>query len=299
MQFQFKIGPAKIAIEAKYFPKDWSRDYRRPYYRPFEVNDPDTSDLAVRIRHDPPPSREGVALIAELHSNWQLFRGEGRYRLDIFQQTKIQTRAVVLLNQRMNRADFHVPHPLDWRLPGLMEPFVQWWFTNWLARQKKGFILHGAAFSLENQTFIFFGPSGAGKTTIARWCRDEGGAHVLSDERIVVWREGERWQVSGTPWTGELHAASSGTAEVTCLAALVKGDVNQWSPASSGKFFSLLTSEAFLPIWDRERMENLTRGILQLMENASCGNLVFRNDAGIVSYLKSLSYSAKNSRTYA
>ena len=261
MILQFRIGPAKIKCETEDLPKDWSNSFRSPLYRSFEVDDENAPDLSIQLHRTSSPSMAAAAPIAELPSSWRLFPFKNGYRLEILEQVRSQSKAVVLMNQVMSRADVYgiystsPAHPPHWFLASLMVPFVQWWLTNWLAGQKKGVILHAAALLMEDQTFVFLGPSGAGKTTLARWCRDEGGAHVLSDERIILWHNGRSWQVTGTPWHGELRVASERTAPVTHLATLVKGDTNQWTPVSPTQFLPLLISEAFLPIWNKEKME--------------------------------------------
>jgi hypothetical protein len=66
----------------------------------------------------------------------------------------------------------------------------------------RGFLLHAASAIRAGRAFIFAGPSGAGKTTIARLAPAD--ATLLSDEVSYVRKSGPDFSASGTPFTGEL-----------------------------------------------------------------------------------------------
>lgn len=69
-----------------------------------------------------------------------------------------------------------------------------------LPRQGRGLLLHGAGVSFQGQGLVFSGPSGAGKTTIARLA--DRFAEVLTDEHpIIVW-EGQQASLVSTPFWG-------------------------------------------------------------------------------------------------
>ena len=81
-----------------------------------------------------------------------------------------------------------------------------------------GFLQHAASVVRGGRAFLFTGPSGAGKTTIARLAPPD--ATLLSDEISYVRRIGDRYVAFGTPFAGELGKA--GEPECAPLAAIYR-----------------------------------------------------------------------------
>lgn len=94
-----------------------------------------------------------------------------------------------------------------------------------LARQG-GFLLHAASAIRNGRAFLFFGRSGAGKTTIIRSAPAD--ATLLTDEVSYVRREGQGYWAHGTPFTGELAKLGENvSAPVAGLYHLVQGRKNE------------------------------------------------------------------------
>lgn len=94
-----------------------------------------------------------------------------------------------------------------------------------LARQG-GFLLHAASAIRNDKAFLFFGRSGAGKTTIIRSAPRD--ATLLTDEVSYVRREGERYWAHGTPFTGELAKLGENVcAPIAALYHLVQAPRNE------------------------------------------------------------------------
>ena len=70
-----------------------------------------------------------------------------------------------------------------------------------LLSRERGFLLHASSVVRNGRAFLFTGPSGAGKTTIARLAPPD--AVVLSDEISYVRQVGGRYMAYGTPFAGE------------------------------------------------------------------------------------------------
>ena len=70
-----------------------------------------------------------------------------------------------------------------------------------LLSRERGFLLHASSVVRNGRAFLFTGPSGAGKTTIARLAPADG--VVLSDEISYVRQVGGRYLAYGTPFAGE------------------------------------------------------------------------------------------------
>jgi hypothetical protein len=77
-----------------------------------------------------------------------------------------------------------------------------------LLSTRGGFLLHAASVVRAARAMLFVGPSGAGKTTMARLAPDD--AILLTDEISYVRNVGGQYVAFGTPFSGEL--ARSGEA---------------------------------------------------------------------------------------
>lgn len=64
-----------------------------------------------------------------------------------------------------------------------------------------GLILHSAVAVRDGIGWVFSGRSGAGKSTLAEQCH-RAGWQILNDDRVMVFKRGGQWRVSGTPWHG-------------------------------------------------------------------------------------------------
>jgi len=71
-----------------------------------------------------------------------------------------------------------------------------------LLSRARGFLLHASSVVRNGKAYLFTGPSGMGKTTIARLAPAD--AVVLTDEISYVRRVGDRYMAYGTPFAGEL-----------------------------------------------------------------------------------------------
>lgn len=89
-------------------------------------------------------------------------------------------------------------------------------------------LLHGCAVEFEeNKAILFIGPSGAGKTTVSMYCR-QNGLQVLSDETVMIWFDRGKFMAQGTPWHGSegWDIGRSNVCELRAAYCLVKSRVD-------------------------------------------------------------------------
>ena len=288
MRLRLRIGPATLDALADCLPEDVGR----PNYVPFlcDATPASRPDVTLRIRMDAPPARGDAHLIHELPRNWALYSQGGGYRLEVMEQITFQPRQIVLLRRELNDGDVYtVPDPLmpeeAWSLASLMSPFVQWWLAAWLAIRRAGLVVHASAVSMNGAGLAFVGPSGAGKTTMARWCQARAGAVVLNDERIILSRGAAGFEVSGTPWHGEWAELSAGTAPLAALCVLQKAEANCFERLSPASTIARVVPESFLPIWSIDAMHGLLETAERAAREVPSGELRFANDWAITDYL--------------
>jgi hypothetical protein len=109
-------------------------------------------------------------------------------------------------------------------------------FAAYRAFEAGGAMLHSSCAVKDGRAHLFFGRSGAGKTTLARLCAGDGLTVLSDDMNVVTSREG-RLHVECLPFAGELcsrRPAEEQPREAYPLAALyriVKGTPGGFSPA--------------------------------------------------------------------
>lgn len=139
-----------------------------------------------------------------------------------------------------------------------------------------GVLLHSAGVADEEGAWIFFGHSGAGKTTISRLSRERG-RRVLSDDINALHRDGERILVSKMPFAGDLGRTPGGfePQPLRGIYRLEKGDDNRVSPLPAGRAVAALLSCAPFVNQDPHRADQLTSRLERLVSERPVGTLAF------------------------
>ena len=135
--------------------------------------------------------------------------------------------------------------------------------TLFLARQG-GFLLHAASAIRDHRAFLFFGRSGAGKTTIARLAPSD--AALLTDEISYVRRQQSGYFAHGTPFTGELGKSGENiSAPIAGLYYLVQAPRNNRTLMNP-----------------TEAVRALLESVLFFAEDPELVNLVFQSACDVV-----------------
>lgn len=143
----------------------------------------------------------------------------------------------------------------------------------------EGLIMHAAAVQFGGSALVLAGPSGAGKTTIARICAAAGRA-VLSDDRVVIRRSPAGWLVYGTPWPGEGRYAENRGLPLAAVIFLVKGGENLVAPLPPSSLARRLTPLASIPWFDPDARGRCLDLLASLAGAVPVHELVFSADAG-------------------
>ncbi len=80
-----------------------------------------------------------------------------------------------------------------------------------------GLLFHAAGIVHRHRGYALFGVSGSGKTTAARLSAPDA---VLNDDLLLLWPDGERWQIWATPFGKSRRAAGCDGEGVTLYALL-------------------------------------------------------------------------------
>ncbi len=228
---------------------------------------------------------------------WKLFDGSDGLVLESLHTQTHQPRARArVANDYRQLQAWVLPElmggQVGWCPMYLFNPIVEVCFLSVLARGG-GLLLHGAGLAHQQQGLIFTGPSGAGKSTIAQYFADQT-ATVLSDERVILRKDGDTCTLYGTPWVGSGEYAANASTTLTALLAIRHGaDRHELAPLHPAKAISLLMQQAFLPRWDRDAMECTLDTLVAMTEVVPCISLAALKQPDVVDavqrYLANLS----------
>jgi hypothetical protein len=133
---------------------------------------------------------------------------------------------------------------------------------------------------------LFAGQSGAGKTTTARLYQRYSHAQILSDDRVIVRRENDRFFIHGTPWHGEADLALNSSAPLRAILLPEAGGRNELLRLDGADAVARLVARSFLPFHDRSSIERTSQIVSQLVSSVPCYRFPFVPDQSAVAFLR-------------
>ena len=139
-----------------------------------------------------------------------------------------------------------------------------------------GALLHSAGVVYEDQAHLFFGPSGAGKTTLSRLARGSG-LRVLSDDLNAFWMDHGRAVVQQVPFAGELGQGPviRDSFPLRSLSLLHKGPHLNYLPMGRARSLAATFASAPFVNADPFRCESLESNLLANLMTTQIGRLTF------------------------
>jgi hypothetical protein len=166
-------------------------------------------------------------------------------------------------------------------------PFLEVLTINLLAGGK-GSLLHACCINDNGSGYLFLGQSGAGKSTMANLWNEEKGITILSDDRVLVSMTGQGLTAYGTPWHGTEKYAVNASVPVKKIFFISHSDKNSALEVNGITSVSELVRNAFLPFWDRDRMQYSTEFLIQLSQNARLFRLGVHPDRKIIDLIRNI-----------
>lgn len=156
-----------------------------------------------------------------------------------------------------------------------------------LLARGRGVELHGFGMvDSRGEGHLFLGPSGAGKTTMARLWEHAEGVEILNDDRIVVRQVGGRLWIYGTPWHGEGRLASPARAPLTRIYFLRHGMSNLLVPLKNAEAVGRLFSYSFPAFYSPTALDFALSFLETVVQVVPCYELRFLPDPTAVEFLR-------------
>lgn len=149
-----------------------------------------------------------------------------------------------------------------------------------------GIILHSAGALSGKYGYIFCGKSGSGKTTLSNLLKRSGKYILITDESVIVRKQGSKFIIYGSPWKGSgdnIYSCQKGILE--CIYFIFHGKCNKHIPAKKRFVISNLIKQAFPYFWDKELMKKSLSLITSIANEIDCNILYFIPDNTAVDYI--------------
>ena len=157
-----------------------------------------------------------------------------------------------------------------------------------LAVERHALLVHASGVRLRDKTLVCFGPSGVGKTTVARSVPPGG---VLSDECVLLTSDGSGAAYAhGTPFCGELTSCAPLAGEVVALLRLQHASSDSLTPLSEAAAARALLSSTIFFCQDPGLVDQLLSTALAIGRGRTY-QLGFRRETHVPTFVESMFFS--------
>lgn len=160
---------------------------------------------------------------------------------------------------------------------GAVENYLRWVAAD-LVLDRGSFILHASGLERDGRAYVFFGPSGAGKTTVVQL---SPGLRVLSDDLVLLTRRDGAFEAACTPFSGSLAqvAKERGSFPVARVLHLRKALEDRTEPLSAARGAGALLAACPFVGHGERRFGTLFPLVEELAREPGVAELYFRKDA--------------------
>jgi hypothetical protein len=273
-----KIGDVAISIEGEVSGEIASA------YLPFICQG--ITDISLRLHCGIPDIAVGEKIF-ESPPIWTLYRENGTSVIRLFPKMEDLQRTL-LLPHHLKQADLYFADDRIRFIDPYFGPTIELLLIHYLA-QERGVILHACGIVIDDRGILFLGESGAGKSTLATMWDQENGVDILSDDRVIVRKQGGEFRVYGTPWHGEAAFGSPREARLERIFFLRHGKENSVKDLEELDLMSHLLTCSFPPLWDYQAMEFVLELFSQVVAQVPCQELSFRPEKSVLALVKKIS----------
>jgi hypothetical protein len=150
----------------------------------------------------------------------------------------------------------------------------------WLCVTNDALLLHSAGVIRDGLGYVFFGPSGAGKTTTSRLASKT--AHVVSDDLVIIHCDENGCTLHGVPFKGELSEAprANQQAPLKGLYRLRQDTSHFLEPISHIKAVADLVAASPFIVREKRLSDQLMKVCSKIAQCVPVQELHFKRDVG-------------------
>ena len=145
-----------------------------------------------------------------------------------------------------------------------------------------GLDVHSCGLLHEDGGIVFVGQSGAGKSTLAGLAKNRRDLTILSDDRVVIRRAGDQFNMYGTPWHGDTHVYSPQHGTLKKIFFIKHAKENYIKEIRRLETASRLMAQSFPVYWSRDGMQSTLGFVGDLVAKIPCYELGFVPDDKVI-----------------
>ena len=131
--------------------------------------------------------------------------------------------------------------------------------------ERNVFLMHGAVIAVNNNSFLFTGKSGTGKTThIQKWIDSVEGSFVVNGDKPLIAINDNGVFACGTPWCGKERFGKNINVPLQSIVFMERSSENHIMPVSFKSIFTSFLEQIYQP----EAAEKMKK-TLELMKKTS------------------------------
>ena len=294
----FRVAGITVCVESDL---DFDTVRFKPEFAPFSVDGPGSDTVTLR-HHFQLPDLDGAELGEEVYRKapWAIYRrGAEWLYVGIMPPPDDTLHRVAVFNAGHTHGTIYSPpREIDWirdcGWPSLsLFPTDQIWLAPLLA-DRDAVLVHSSAVILDGRGLLFVGHSTAGKSTIVTLLKNAAAANagkpldveILCDDRNVVRRNPDGWQLHGTWSHGDVADVSAASAPLRAILFLKQDTRNEavrlqdrreiWKRLLATLIKPMVTAE-----WWRKELDVLE----QVVKDVPCYTLHFDKSGAIAEKL--------------
>ena len=171
--------------------------------------------------------------------------------------------------------------------------YIEYWFFNRFLLQHTfinhhGLIIHAAGGSIHGKGMVFPAVSGTGKSTLSHLLSPFPENQLYSEERIIMRRMNDGWQLWGTPWKGTGSIARNESAPLSALVFLSQAPQTKISELTPPAALRRLLETVSIPWYSQEWIDKGLAVCESLLRDIPAFELAFRPDETAVQAVEQL-----------
>lgn len=164
-------------------------------------------------------------------------------------------------------------NPIEYPLDGLL--------IYYLTALKGDIFIHGSGVQYQGKGYLFSGPSGKGKTTIAR-IFNEKGAGVVHDDRLIIRKKEESFILYNTP---VYNNEKNNSCVLNAIYLIEHSDKNRMEVPDNVESLTSVMSNCIQHHWNSALIGTLTGAIMDLCEHVDIRKLGFVPDESVINFI--------------
>lgn len=246
-------------------------------------------DALIRVSTRPAPDPAGLGVRMQTSEGWLIGEASGRRYIQ-FAEKRSGRDSSVLVEASADGAvweaytDQGPPGPDTDRYFG---PLLKLVAIETLAR-RNGIIVHASGTMVDGRAFVFSGPGGAGKSTLARLFAADGRGLTLNDDHVILRLSDDGVYACGSPWGNEGSPCCNREAKLAALFFIGHGERNQARELTERESFRQFLMKAFLPHWQPRLVDACLAVMGHMLTRVPLLDLKFTPTPDVVDYVLSL-----------